>query len=67
MIKWIKWFWNRTKKIWSQPSEGFGDTFAKITKTFGIKPCEACERRRKAWNKRLAYAKKQREQEKKDS
>ena len=43
--------------IWSQPSSGFGDTFAKFTKTFGIKPCKKCEERRKSWNNRLKYAK----------
>jgi hypothetical protein len=48
----------RLRKIWSQPSEGFGDTFAKITKTFYIKPCAACEKRRKNWNQRLSYKKK---------
>ena len=57
-------FWDRLKKIWSKPSKGFGDTFAKITKTFGITPCEACEERRKDWNERLAYAKKKKEEEK---
>jgi hypothetical protein len=49
---------NRLKDIWSQPSEGFGDTFAKITKTFGIKPCGKCKKRQKNWNKKLKYAKK---------
>jgi len=45
----------RLKKIWQQPSEGFGDTFAKITKTFYMTPCEKCEERRKDWNERLKY------------
>jgi hypothetical protein len=55
---------NHLRKVWSQPSKGFGDTFAKITKSFGIKPCDACERRRKSWNEKLAYEKKQREDKK---
>ena len=67
MISYIKTYLKYLKKVWSKPSEGFGDTFAKITKTFGIKPCGGCERRRKDWNKRLAYAKKQRELEKEKS
>ena len=41
--------------IWSTPSKGFGDTFAKITKTFGIKPCGKCEERRERWNDRVSY------------
>jgi hypothetical protein len=49
----------RIKKIWSKPSEGFGDTVAKITKTFGIMPCAGCERRRKLFNEKIAYRKKQ--------
>jgi len=55
MKKWIK----KLKTIWGKPSKGFGDTFAKITKTLGITPCEACEKRRETWNEKLAYAKKQ--------
>jgi len=47
----------RFLEIWRKPSEGFGDTVAKVTKTFGIQPCEACERRRRSWNKRLRYKK----------
>ena len=48
----------RVKKIWMKESEGFGDTVAKITKTFGINPCAACERRRKLFNEKVAYRKK---------
>jgi len=59
----IKRYINHLKKVWSQPSKGFGDTFAKITKSFGIKPCDACEERRKTWNEKLAYAKEQREKD----
>lgn len=51
------------KKVWSKPSKGFGDTFAKITKTFGFKPCAGCEKRRLSWNERLAYAKKKKEED----
>jgi hypothetical protein len=54
-------YWNKLKAIWSKPSKGFGDTFAKITKSFGIQPCDECERRRVDWNERLAYAKKEKE------
>ena len=59
MKSWLK----KIKRIWSKPSKGFGDTFAKITKTFGITPCDECEERRKDWNNRLSYAKKQKELE----
>ena len=48
----------RVKDIWSKPSQGFGDTFKKITATFGIHSCEGCERRRKKWNEKIAYARK---------
>lgn len=51
-------YWKYLKEIWSKESKGFGDTFAKITKSFGIRPCGECERRRREWNERLAYAKK---------
>ena len=47
------------KKIWSTKSEGFGDTVAKITKSFGIKPCSGCERRRKKFNEALKYRKRE--------
>lgn len=55
----IKRYIKYMKHVWSEPSEGFGDTFAKIAKSFGIQPCWGCERRRKAWNKKLAYKKAQ--------
>ncbi len=48
------------RKIWSAESKGFGDTVAKITKSFGIKPCTGCERRRKKFNEALTYRKKER-------
>ena len=47
----------RIKDIWHKPSDGFGDTFAKLTKSLGMVPCEACEERRQSWNRRLQYAK----------
>jgi hypothetical protein len=50
-------YYKYLKRIWSVPSEGFGDTFAKITKTFGIKPCFKCTQRQKDWNEKLKYAK----------
>ena len=54
------------RKIWSKPSKGFGDTVAKITKSFGITPCDACEKRRLSWNEKLAYAKKEKEDREKN-
>ena len=38
-----------------EASEGLGDTIAKITKAFGVKPCSKCEKRRKALNKAFPY------------
>ena len=60
-MNFLKRYGNHLKKVWSKRSKGFGDTFAKITKSFGITPCDACEERRQSWNEKLAYAKKQRE------
>ena len=34
-----------------QQGMGVGDLVAKLTKVFGIKPCSACEQRRKVLNK----------------
>lgn len=45
----------RLKTIWFKGSESFGDTVAKITKTFGIQPCKDCEQRRKKFNKAIHY------------
>jgi hypothetical protein len=45
------------KGIWSNESAGFGDTVAKITKSFGINPCTGCERRRKKFNELIKYHK----------
>ena len=39
-------------------SRGLGDTVAKITKKFGVKPCGACAKRRQRLNKAVPYAKK---------
>jgi hypothetical protein len=52
--------WQTLKAIWRKPSTGLGDTIAKLTKTFGIEPCDACERRRKAFNEKIAYRKRKR-------
>ncbi len=35
--------------------EGFGDTIAKITKFFGIEPCEPCNKRKEFLNKKYPY------------
>jgi len=43
------------RKFAGKRSEGLGDTIAKITKLFGFKPCSACEKRRKALNKKVPY------------
>ena len=56
----FKVYFSYLKELWSAESKGFGDTVAKITKSFGIKPCTGCERRRKKFNEALAYKKKQR-------
>jgi hypothetical protein len=36
-------------------SRGVGDTIAKITKKFGIKPCGGCKKRQAAFNKTIPY------------
>lgn len=54
----MKKYLSYLRKIWNQPSKGFGDTFAKITKSFGIKPCPKCEKRRKDWNEKIKYRRK---------
>jgi hypothetical protein len=38
-------------------SEGLGDTVEKVARFFGFKKCSACERRRKALNKKVPYGK----------
>lgn len=45
------------RMVWSKKSEGFGDTVAKITKSFGVNPCSGCERRRKKFNELVKYHK----------
>lgn len=40
-----------------QSSRGFGDTIAKITRLFGVKPCGGCENRRELLNQWLPYQK----------
>ena len=54
----IKLYFEYLKKIWSEESKGFGDTISKLTKSFGIKPCDGCNRRRKKFNEAIAYKKK---------
>lgn len=54
----FKTYFAYLKKVWSAESKGFGDTVAKITKSFGIKPCAGCERRRNKFNEAIAYKKK---------
>jgi hypothetical protein len=54
----FKTYFSYLKKVWSAESEGFGDTVKKITSTFGIHPCEGCERRRKKFNEAIKYRKK---------
>ena len=36
-------------------SKGVGDTIAKVTKLFGLKPCKACQKRQERLNKRFPY------------
>ena len=38
-------------------SVGLGDTIAKITKTVGIKPCNACKKRQEKLNRLFPYKK----------
>jgi len=57
-MNFIRNYFKYVRDIWAVPSEGFGDTVAKITKTFGIKPCGGCERRRKKFNEAIQYRKK---------
>jgi len=37
------------------PSRGLGDTVAKLTKAFGIKPCGGCKKRQKKLNEWFPY------------
>ena len=39
-------------------SRGLGDTVAKITKSFGVKPCGGCKKRQEALNNMVSYRKK---------
>ena len=40
-------------------SRGLGDTVAKVTKAFGIKPCGKCKKRQQALNSMVSYRKKE--------
>jgi hypothetical protein len=50
--------WLQTDEAgWSpdQPSRGVGDTVARITSAFGIKPCGGCKARQKSLNEKFPY------------
>lgn len=38
-----------------KPSEGLGDTIAKVTTAIGIKPCKGCKKRQAKLNKLFPY------------
>ena len=38
-----------------EPSRGLGDTFAKITKAAGVKPCGKCKKRQAKLNRLIPY------------
>ncbi len=42
-----------------QRSRGLGDTIAKVTKFFGVKPCGGCKDRQKKLNELMPYREKQ--------
>lgn len=42
---------DKLRELANQQGMGVGDLVAKLTKTFGIKPCSACEQRRKVLNR----------------
>jgi len=37
------------------PSRGLGDTIAKVTKFFGVRPCRGCKKRQRRLNKLWPY------------
>ncbi len=39
-------------------SRGLGDTVAKVTKAFGVKPCGKCKKRQETLNRMVSYKKK---------
>lgn len=39
-------------------SRGVGDTIAKVTKAFGVKPCGKCKKRQSALNEMFPYKEK---------
>lgn len=41
----------------TEQSQGLGDTIKKITRWFGIEPCDACEARAKKLNQMFSYLK----------
>lgn len=42
------------KKI-LKDDKGLGDTISRMTKSVGIKPCNACNKRRDKLNKKFSY------------
>lgn len=51
MLKQSKEENERLEQMAQEQGMGVGDLIAKLTKTFGIKPCASCEQRRKVANK----------------
>ena len=51
--------WRQEIKYWYDglmgKSRGLGDTIAKVTKFFGVEPCQGCEQRRDSLNKIIPY------------
>jgi hypothetical protein len=39
---------------------GLGDVIKRVTSTFGVKPCDGCERRAAALNRRLVFTRRTR-------
>ena len=46
------------KLVKCDESRGLGDTVAKITKAFGVKPCGKCKKRQETLNRMVPYKKK---------
>ncbi len=45
------------ERVECNKSKGLGDTIAKVTKAFGVKPCGRCKKRQEALNKAFPYKK----------
>ena len=39
------------------PSQGLGDTVAKVTKALGVQPCGGCKKRQERLNRMVPYKK----------